>query len=180
MKKVNLDEFRQIVKNSKEDLLAKAQEVGRETTLFLHWSAGHYSQFFDDYHFMIDFDGSIYVSTEDFSTVLEHTWHQNTGNIGAAFTGLYNATTQDLGEEPPTDAAIEAMAQCIAVFATEMNYSITSDYVRTHAEQADLDGYGPNQNCERWDLWILKNGDVPGSGGDTLRGKGVFYQNEGI
>jgi len=96
---------------TKDDLIAGAQGVGRSTTLFLHWSAGHYSQFFDDYHFMIDYDGSIYVSTEDFATVLAHTWHNNTGNVSASFCGLYGATSNKLGNEAITDEAIESMAQ---------------------------------------------------------------------
>ena len=30
---------------------------GRITTIYLHWTAGHYSQVFDDYHLCIDQDG---------------------------------------------------------------------------------------------------------------------------
>lgn len=51
----------------------------------------------------------------------------------------------------------------------------------THAEAADLDGYGPSMAgtpaFERWDLWKLKDYDgVWRSGGAVLRGKGLYYQ----
>ena len=48
----------------------------------------------------------------------------------------------------------------------------------THAEAADLDGYGPDTTCERWDLAVLKNDDEWMSGGDTLRGKAIFYRSQ--
>jgi hypothetical protein len=35
------------------------------------------------------------------------------------------------------------------------------------------------QRVISWDLWLLKTGDVPGSGGNTLRGKAIWYREEG-
>lgn len=46
------------------------------------------------------------------------------------------------------------------------------------AEAAELDDYGPNTSCERWDLWVLPDTEEWGSGGDYIRGKALFYQNE--
>ena len=31
----------------------------RISQIYLHWTAGHYGQLYDDYHFNIDADGSI-------------------------------------------------------------------------------------------------------------------------
>ena len=33
------------------------QAKGRIATIYLHWTAGHYGQVFDDYHLCIDQDG---------------------------------------------------------------------------------------------------------------------------
>jgi hypothetical protein len=85
------------------------------------------------------------------------------------------ATSNDLGDEPPTDAQIEAMSQCVAALCKGLDIPIDKDHVRTHAEQADIDEYGPATTCERWDLWFLKNGEEQGTGGDIIRGKANFY-----
>lgn len=47
-----------------------------------------------------------------------------------------------------------------------------------HAEAAELDEYGPNTTCERWDLWLLPDSKDWGSTGDYIRGKAIYYQNE--
>ena len=146
---VTLDHIRMLAENA----------AGAIDRIFLHWSAGHYGQFFDDYHINIDEDGSVYVSTEDFACLKAHTWHRNTGAIGISMACCYKATSNDLGPEPPTHEQIEAMAQVIAVLAKALDIPIDKDHVMTHAEAADLDGYGPATTCERWDLAILKNGD---------------------
>ena len=75
------------------------------------------------------------------------------------------------------------MSRCIAVVAKALWLTVRINNVMTHGEAADnLDGwyahepYGPATTCERWDLAILENGDVWNSGGDTLRGKALWYQ----
>lgn len=176
MRKVTLGELRQLALNSKASLEQAACSLNRDIKLYLHWSAGHYGQFFNDYHITIDYDGSIYTSTEDLSMVLAHTWHRNTGSIGIALACCAGATTNDLGEEPPTNAQIEAMAQVVAVLCEEFDLSIDNETVMTHAEAANLDGYGPETTCERWDLWVLP-GTAKGAGGTILRGKAIWYQN---
>lgn len=92
----------------------------------------------------------------------------------------FNATPNDLGPEPPTDYHIEGMAQVIAVLCHELELPVDLDHVRTHAEQADIDGYGPATTMERWDVWILREGDEPGSGGEILRGKAKYYLAHGL
>lgn len=184
MRKVILEELKQLALNSKDSLWQAAHGIDRDIKLYLHWSAGHYGQFFDDYHINIDQDGSIYISTDDLSTVLAHTCHRNTGAVGIVLACCAGATTNDLGPEPPTAAQIEVMAQVVSVLADAMELVIDIQHVMTHGEAGDnMDGvdltekYGMNSTCERWDAAILNNGDTWGSGGDILRGKAIWYQN---
>lgn len=147
--------------------------------IFLHWSAGHYGQPFADYHICIDKDGEVYAMTEELTEVLAHTWHQNTGSVGIAMLCCAFATTNDLGKEPPTEVQIEVMSQLVAVLCSGLGLPCDTNHVRTHAEQADIDNYGPATTFERWDLWFLHNGDEPGTGGDVLRGKVNWYMTQG-
>ena len=55
---------------------------GRITTIYLHWTAGHYGQVFDDYHLCIDQDGTVYATCDDFCERKSHTWMRNGGTIG--------------------------------------------------------------------------------------------------
>jgi hypothetical protein len=143
--------------------------------IFLHWSAGHYGQPFAEYHINIDENGELYSEVESLSEVLAHTWHQNTGAVSIALLCCAFATTNDLGLEPPTEVQIETMAEVIAVLCRNLNLPIDYEHVRTHAEQADIDEYGPATTCERWDLWFLTNDAEQGSGGDVLRSKALSY-----
>lgn len=163
------------------DLQAMAAAAGgRISRVFLHWSAGHYGQPFADYHVCIDGGGEIYAMHDDLTKILAHTWQHNTAAIGISLLCCVGATTKDLGVEPPTEAQIETMAQVVAVLCPALGIPCDYSHVRTHAEQADLDGYGPATTCERWDLWFLQDGDVPGTGGDTLRGKANWYMENGV
>ncbi len=189
---VTLDELREIASDSREELWNAAQSVGHENPLvILHWSAGHHDTLFSDYHVNVRGDGKIYVSTTDFSEVLEHTWRLNTGTVGVALCCAYGADTNDLGDEPPTDAQIEIAAQVIAALCEELWISCTPDNVLTHGEAADdnrlyddEDLYGPKNGCERWDLEYLGTPESPvydpwcygRRGGDVLRGKANWYQ----
>lgn len=179
MRQITLVELRQLALGSKEAIWEEARKVGRDVKIYLHWSAGHYDQFFDDYHANIAEDGSLYVSVDDFSTVLAHTWQRNTGAIGISIACCYNATTSNLGAEPPTVAQIEALARVVCILAEALDLTIDKERVMTHAEAADLDGYGPASTCERWDLWFFA--DVPkGEGGNVLRGKANWYKENGV
>jgi hypothetical protein len=182
MRKVTLEELKQIAIDSKAALWAAAKGVGRDVKLYLHWSAGHYGSFFDDYHINIDADGNVYLSVDDLSTVLSHTWHRNTGAVGIALLCCAGATTNNLGNEPPTPAQIEAMAQVIATLANALDLTIDVWRVMTHGEAADIDGYGIDDIDPdmRWDLHILHTGDTMRSGGDILRGKAQFYRDRGV
>ena len=56
----------------------------RISQIYLHWTAGRYGQLYDDYHFNIDADGSIYQTCTQLTELKSHTWHRNTGAIGIA------------------------------------------------------------------------------------------------
>ena len=200
MRRVTLDELEQIASDSREAIWEKAEQYGRDPKVYLHWSAGHYGQFYADYHINIDADGGLYVSTDDFSETLSHTWHRNTGAVGIALAGCYGAGSQSLGDEPPTAAQIEAMAQAIQTVCDALWLTIDKAHVLTHGEAANNedgdwschkpyawwnDSYGDGDT--RGDLEYLGTDESPsynpkatdGSrGGDVLRGKAIWYHNQ--
>ena len=194
MLKVDLNTIRELAEASRQAVWQKAEACGREPKIYLHWSAGHYGQFFDDYHINIDADGSYYISTSDFAETLAHTWKRNTGAIGISLACCVGANTETLGSEPPTAAQIEAMAKAIDAVATAWWLTIDTKHVLTHGEAADnLDGeryhdrYGCYNGCERWDLQYLGTDESPcfvwdykdaRTGGNVLRGKANWYRNQ--
>ena len=181
---------------AKESLWSQARGCGRDVKIYLHWTAGHYGSFFDDYHINIDSDGSIYVAISDLAEVLAHTYCRNTGAIGISAACCVGSSLNiyddggykvDFGPEPLTDAQIESMAQVVCVLCDALDLTIDIDRVMTHAEAGDnKDGmsthedYGPDTTCERWDLYVTKDGDEPYSGGDTIRGKANYYRSQGL
>lgn len=151
-----------------------------------HWTAGHYSQAYDDYHICIDYDGKVYLTTEDMTKVLPHTWGRNTGAIGVSLMCAYRAEARNgynawMGPEPPTPIQITALAQVAAVLSDELMLPLNDQHFLTHAEAADLDGYGPASTCERWDLWYLPDPNNNGKlvdGGKLWRGMANWYRNQ--
>ena len=154
--------------------------------IYIHWTAGWYGSFFDDYHINIDYDGSIYLSTDDLSARLSHTWCRNSRSIGIALACCGDASakadgTIDFGSHPPTAKQIEATAIVVDVLCAALGLPIDKDAVMTHCEAAELDDYGPSTTCERWDLWYLPdyiNGGLE-PGGDLIRGKAAWYYHNG-
>lgn len=191
MRDIDFEELASMAVDAKNALYAKA---GGTPTIYLHWSAGHYNQTFDDYHINIKGNGDIVASTDDLSETLAHTYHRNTGAIGISLSCGYGANTENLGDEPPTEAQIENMAYAVAVLCYVLDIPIDKEHVMTHGEAADNeDGrcphepYGPRTTCERWDLEYLGTEESPsfnpwaddGSrGGDVIRGKANWYMNE--
>lgn len=202
MRKVTIKQLYEFADDAREGLWKAAKEAGAPggvPHIYLHWSAGHYRQMFDDYHVNITGNGDIYVSTEDFRDKLAHTWHRNSGSVGIALDCAYNADTNKLGPEPPTAAQIEAIAQAVAAIADGLWITICKKYVLTHGEAAaNEDGwhahpaYAPwNDECHdgdtRWDLEYLGTKESPKynpwatdgtRGGDVLRGKALWYHNQ--
>ena len=197
MRQVTLQELGKVAANSRADLWAAAKSAGlNHPLIILHWSAGHYGQFFDDYHVQIDEDGEIYLSTNDLSEVLAHTWHLNRGTVGVSLCCAVGATSEDLGDEPPTEAQVETMAQVIAVLCSNLWLTCDrADIVMTHGEAGDNsdlyddeDLYGPESDAlERWDLQYLGTAESPDyiadhsdptTGGNVLRRKAAGYRHQ--
>lgn len=163
-----------------EDIQTMANNVrGEIARIFLHWTAGHYGQLFPDYHINIDADGTIMVSTDNLAEVKPHTWRNNSAAVAVSLCCCVGAVVYadgniDYGPEPPTDVQIDTMAQVVAALCLGMGLPCDYDHVRTHAEQADIDEYGPAYNFERWDLWGLPSAPT-GQGGELIRGKAQWY-----
>lgn len=193
LRKVTVHELYELACQCRESIWYQASQYNREPKVYLHWSAGHYGQFFDDYHIQIDADGSIYVYG-DLDEVLNHTWKRNTGSVGIGLSCCAFATSEDLGDEPPTNDQIEAMAQAIVAVCEGLWLTIDKNHVLTHAEAADNydewihEAYGATTTVERWDLqflgtpespYFVKNYESPYNGGNVLRGKALWYKNTG-
>lgn len=193
MRQVSPAELEALAGEYRENIQAAAEYIGRETKVYLHWSAGHYSQFWDDYHIQIDKDGEIYVIGDgELDDVLAATWKRNSGSVSISILGCVGATADDLGQESPTPLQIDGMAQAIAALCNGLWLTIDKTRVLTHGEAADNeDGvyahkpYGPKNGCERWDLEYLGTDESPcynpwaedgTRGGDVLRGKANWYR----
>lgn len=179
MRPDSLDDVRRLAQNAR----------GFISHVYLHWTAGHYGQCYDDYHICIDKDGGIFLMCDRFTERKSHTLGRNSGAVGISLCCCADARAMadgvvDLGSEPPTAIQIEVMAEVIAILADEFELSLDTDnFIMTHYEAAVRDGYGPGQdpNC-RWDLWKIPdyygaNGALD-DGGALLRGKGAFYQRK--
>ena len=196
MRQVSLEELYQVARNSYDGLWDAAKGLGRDVKIYLHWSAGRYNSKFEDYHVNIDGDGKIFLSTDDLSEVLAHTYRRNTGSVGVSLCCAYGATSSDLGDYAPTAEQIETMSRVGCVLADALDLTIDKKRILTHGEAADNeDGiwcheeYGPKSTCERWDLEYLGTDESPrfnpwatdGSrGGDVLRGKMAWYRSQGL
>lgn len=178
--------------NFRESLWKQARSLGREPKVYLHWTAMPYDRTFSDYHINIKGDGEIVV-TGDLDEIKAHTWKRNTGAVGVSLCCAYNATTNNLGDYPPTEKQIEVMAQVIAALCEGLWLTIDKYHVLTHAEAADNiddlnvhEDYGPLSEFDKWDLMYLGTPespslvldyDDPRQGGNVLRGKANFYKN---
>ena len=193
MRHVTCAELRELAAAYRPALCYAAARCARETKLYLHWTAGHYGQFFADYHVQVDADGGIYVIGDGvLDDVLAATYLRNSGSVSIALLGCVGATTDDLGSEPPTAVQIEALAQAVTAVADGLWLTIDKERILTHGEAADNeDGvhahapYGPCSTCERWDLEYLGTEECPvfnpwatdgTRGGDVIRGKAQFYR----
>ena len=193
LRRVTCAELRELAAAYRPALCYAAARCARETRLYLHWTAGHYGQFFADYHVQVDADGGIYVIGDGvLDDVLAATYLRNSGSVSIALLGCVGATTDDLGYEPPTAAQIEALAQAVTALADGLWLTIDKERILTHGEAADNEDsvhahtpYGPRSTCERWDLEYLGTEECPAfrpwatdgtRGGDVIRGKAQYYR----
>ena len=185
MREVTLEEIKNLAREAYWDLWNGAKSLGRDVKLYIHWTGGRYNQTFSDYHINITGEGRCFISTENFAEVKNATYMRNTGSIAITLCCALGATGPDnLGPYPPTEAQINAVSQVVCVLADALDLTIDADRVMTHAEAADnIDGlythdnYGPDSTCERWDLWVLREGEEPGTGGQQIRGNANYYRH---
>lgn len=198
MEKVELWRVKQLAEASREGIWRIAESHGIEPKIYLHWTAGKYDTTFSDYHINITGDGSIYISTSDFTEVRNHTWKRNSGSLGIALCCAYEASSANLGAYPPTAKQIEVMAQVIEAVATGWWLTIDKKHVMTHGEAANNeDGGIGTHNPYAWWNDSYQDGDTRGDleylgtsesprynpwtengtrGGDVLRGKANWYR----
>ena len=169
--------------NSCESWLKNAK--GNIDKLYLHWTGCAYGQVFDAYHINIDEHGEIYLTCNTLRDLKEHTWKRNSRAIGitlcCAKGAVLNYHWQPVyAGYPPTELQVEQMAIVIAILCRELELEISFTTVKTHAEVALLDGYGPGQDDPemRWDL--LRLSGLPETrvlrpGGELLRKKALAY-----
>lgn len=162
-----------------DELLSLAQAArGKINTIYLHWTAGNYGHCYDDYHLCVDKDGTIEAPAGmvDLAEKKAHTWLRNTGAVGIAIEAARGAKISRDGlisfckQAVPTPEQIKSMARAVAIICRGADIPISADTVMTHAEVADMDGYGiyDNDPDMRWDLLRLPFAHGI-SGGDVIR-----------
>ncbi len=166
-------------KISHQELLALALEArGSVKRIYLHWTAGRYNQFFDDYHLNVDGDGQVYRTCGSLSERKSHTWRRNGGAVGVtlccALGASYCGARPAFGSAPPTPAQLRSLGWIIAILCAALDLPISYAAVTTHGEIAIADGYGPGSGDPdlRWDLLWIPDADNPGGlhqGGHFLR-----------
>lgn len=77
MEQITIQKLKELAEQAKANIESLAASMSRPVRIFLHWSAGHYDQAFDDYHLCINKDGALIATTDDLSAVLAHTWRNN-------------------------------------------------------------------------------------------------------
>jgi len=187
----DLTEIMNLAYAAKSRLYDIAAANNKPVQLVLHWTAGGYYSYFDDYHINIDGDGDVHITERDFARSIPHNYMKNTASIGITLCCAYNASPHNLGDYPPKECQIEAMAQIMAVLSEALDLDIDIHHMPTHSESADSQDYtiyyhdytgypnntyGVQSNCERWDLQRLRmedewttDYDDPMTGGNQLR-----------
>ena len=197
----DLTEIMNLAYAAKSRLYDIARANNKPVQIVLHWTAGKYYSYFDSYHINIDGDGDSHITQRDFAKVIPHSYMKNSASIGITLCCAYNATTYNLGDYPPTEEQIEAMAKIIAVLSEALGIDIDIDHCVTHGEHADnvdsykvyfadytgypLNQYGPQSNCERWDLQRIRmtdewttDYDDPMTGGNQIRALARVYRKQ--
>lgn len=74
MREITLQELAALAENAK----------GEIRRIYLHWTAGHYNNTYDDYHLNITGDGTVWSSCGKLTEYKEHTWHRNNGAVAVS------------------------------------------------------------------------------------------------
>lgn len=188
MREVTLQQLKVMGQQAYYSLWTGARNLDRDVKIYVHWTAGYYDQLFNDYHVLITGNGKVFVSTENLAEIKNATFMRNTGSVAIALCCAYDAENENnLGDYPPTQEQMNAVAQVICVLADALDLTIDADRVLTHAEAAKNkdglhthDDYGPYSGDPdtRWDLFVVKSGDTPWTGGNIIRGNANWWRGQ--
>lgn len=169
----------------KELYILASKAKGSVNAIYLHWTAGRYGQYFDDYHINIDKGGEVYLTCNSLTDLKHHTYNRNSKAIGVTLCCAFAAVCGYDGRptyvvDPPTTEQINQMAVVIAVLTAALGLEVSFSTVKTHYEVALLDGYGPcgDDPDVRWDLsWLsaMPRSKALRPGGALLREKALDY-----
>lgn len=179
---MNLSDAKQLLAAARPSFYKHPEPV----RTYIHWTGGDHNQVSGAYHFCITGNGDI-VLTRDLRQTPAATYMRNTGSIAISMCAASDAVCygdhSDLGPNPPTGMQIETCAALMAAIADIFDIPIDITHFMTHAEAADnkdgwepCEAYGPENGCDRWDLYVTKETDTPGDGGNILRSKAIWYQ----
>ena len=165
---------------SKTGFVSGAGNTGRK--IFLHWSAGSYTNAYNAYHSIALGDGSIVRHTPYDQDKFAHTKGANKGSVGLAIAAMggEGVGENNFGAFPPTKKQLDAMVYEAARLAVDWGWSEATidSNVRTHGE---WERYATRNNLlpgrpQRWDVDKLRQSDpnvdtskVLSGGGNELR-----------
>ena len=196
--KYNLKQIFKMAVDSKDKLKELAKSVNnQDVKIYLHWTAGDYDTCYSDYHVNITKDGTTYVTNTDLSLKINATYQRNSGSVSISLCCAKDASTEKIGDFPPTEDQINSMIQVIAALSSGLEVPIDKKHVLTHGEAGDNEDewnasepYGPkSEKKERWDLEYLGTKEsskynpeaTDGTrGGDVLRKKAVEFQEKNV
>jgi hypothetical protein len=149
---------------------------GRIERIYTHWSAYDYEKVFPAYHFCVAVKpatGIVVVNTHDVRENMrdvyelpelpyaQHTRKHNSFALGISVMGMQDATPQDFGLYPLTDALIDALCVVGGRLAAFYGVPIDADHIMSHAEAGVCEGYFGTAENERWDIARLHPSPQP-------------------
>jgi hypothetical protein len=147
--------------------LDPGQELHRLT---MHWQVGTLTQCDENYNFETYLNNGVWTAkiTQDprhnavacspAAPYAEHTYLENSHNVGCAVSGMFGATPSDFGAYAIQQHELDFyMVMCGAVCVKYNIDPLDSDNVKTHAEWAIIDDYFG----ERWDFARLNPSPDP-------------------
>jgi N-acetyl-anhydromuramyl-L-alanine amidase AmpD len=150
--------------------------------IIIHWTAGRNNVSTVDrkhYHFIIGADGHAVAGNFPVSANVKpvsgqyaaHTRNANTGSIGVAVAGMFNAKERpfNTGPNPMTQTQIDGLAELVADLCDQYDIPVTPQTVLTHAEVQPTLGI---RQSGKWDITWLPDMQAPGDPvwvGDRIR-----------
>ncbi len=144
---------------------------GRIDRIYTHWSAYDHEKVFPAYHFCVAIKpgtGIVVVNTHDVRENMRevyelperpyaaHTGGRNSFALGISIMAMQNATPQDFGAYPLTEALIDGLCLVGGRLAAFYGVPIDAEHIMSHAEAALHDGYFGTAEDERWDIARLR------------------------